>query len=252
MYSPETLPKYKKRVSKQRKNKKLTGLFLFFFLLIAIITFFNSSISRIIDIKISGNELLSVEDIYDKANLNINMQYLFARVSTIEKKILEVEEVKGVKVKKQFPGKLYIEIEEFKPVALLYKSNKDFIPILENGYLTTKINKMVVDFPLVTKWNDYNQLEKLAQELTKIKASTLEDISEIRQNPQEHDPLQLLIYSKEGYRIHIPLDKLSSKLNLYPNIIENLKEINPNLGDIYLLESNRFGEFNKSSNNEKE
>lgn len=234
----------KRRVLHQKKSKKTLRLIFFFFLLVAIISFFNSSISRIIDIEVIGLRLLSEKTIYDQAGLAKNMHYFFTRTSSIENKLLMLEQIKEVKATKEFPGKLRIHIVEQKPVALFYNSANKWEMILENGYLYNYDNKKIfLELPLVTKWQDLDLLPRLGAELDKVNLSILNEISEIHQNPQKADSNQLLLYSKDGYKIHISLNDLGDKLNLYPLIIESLQTKNDNPGDIYLLDSMRFEEF---------
>lgn len=235
---------HRKEKHKQKKRRKLLALIIIFFLLLAIIIFFNSSFSRIIDIEVNGAELLTKEEIYKKGKININMQYLFTNTSKIEKKLLEFEEVKEVEVIKEFPGKLKINIIEYKPIALYYSSN-EWLPVLENGYLYegTYKNKYI-NYPLITKWDNKDTISILAAELATVSPSVLLEMSEIQQNPQAYDPNQLLIISNKGYKIHVSLEDISEKLNLYPSIVESIESKGAGLGNIYLMESIRFEEFN--------
>lgn len=229
---------------KPKKRRKLLVLIIIFFLLLAIIIFFNSSFSRIIDIEVNGATLLTEEEIYKKGKININMQYLFTNTSEIEKKLLQFKEVKEVEVIKEFPGKLTINIVEHKPIALYY-SGKEWLPVLENGYLYegTYKNKYI-NYPLITKWDNKDTISLLAAELAKVSPSVLLEMSEIQQNPQVYDPNQILIISNKGYKIHVSLDDVGEKLNLYPSIVESIEAKGAGLGNIYLMESIRFEEFN--------
>jgi len=242
-----TIPPYKVKNVKRKGNKRLLRLLYIFFFLIALIAFFNSSISKVDTIHINGIDLLSRDEILKKAELNVGMQYLFVRATSVEEKLIALEEIKKVKITKKFPGKINIDIVEQEPIAFLYRSNKEWLPLLENGYLVPKYNgHQYMDRLLITKWKDMDKLPKLVEEINKVYPSVLEQISEIQQNPQLSDESRLLIIMDEGYKIHVTLKNMSEKLNLYPTILKNLKEKNPNLGNIYLLDSMRFEEFTTS------
>lgn len=234
---------YSRRNRTRKTNKRLTAIIVLFFILIAFLIYFNSSFSKITMIQITGLNLLQEKDIYDKAGLDNNMQYFLTGVSNIENSLLELLEVKEVEVTKTFPGKLFIRIEENNPIAFIYRNDK-FTLLLENGYIYHKdITKKYLDIPYITKWTDDTGIKDLANELTETDPSVLYQISEIQQNPQTLYPNQLLLITKEGYKVHINLDELSDRLELYPLIVESLKSKSTKLGDIYMVESIRFKEF---------
>lgn len=245
MNSAETASLYGRRKDKKKNNNNSLIFFIFlFFLIIAIVSFLNSSISRINVIEITGICLLTEEEIYEQANIYYDMNYFIARKSKIKDNLLDLEEVKDVEIAKVFPGKLDIHIIELKPLAYLY-SNSEWVPILEDGLLYYEpYDNDFLEHPLVTNWQDMSQIKILAEELNNTKPSVLVEISEIQQNAQENNPNQLLIFTREGYRIHLLLEDFSNKLNLYPEIIENLKTKTTNTGDIYLFDSIRFEEYN--------
>ncbi|OEF99529.1 hypothetical protein BHF71_08580 [Vulcanibacillus modesticaldus] len=252
MYSEQSFPIYQKRRVKRKRNKRLVGLIILFFLFIAIIIYLKSPISRIAEIEISGIDLLSENDIYKTADLRIGMYYLPIRTNSIKRKLLELEEVKEVNVTKQFPSKLVIQVIEEQPIAYLLNEDGVWLPILENGYIFNgNSEKNFLDRPLVTKWDDVNKIPKLVEELGKIKPSILVEISEIWQSRDLNatfDSSRLIIFTREGYRVHVLLEELGDKMNLYPAIINNLKTKTTKLGDIYLLESMRFEEFDDDNN----
>ena len=244
MYSAQTTIKYRSRKDKVNKKKNKLIFFIFlFFLLIAIIIFLNSSISKITEIELTGLNLLAMEDIYLQANLDEGMYYFLASKSNIKEDLLDLEEVKDVEVLKEFPGKLLINIIEKKTLAYILIDAK-WIPLLEDGQLYHKnYSNDFLGRPLVTNWSDMSLLKKLVEELNKTNLTVLKEISEIQQNSQEYNPNQLLIFTNDGYRIHVVLDNFSSKLNLYPEIKENLRAKTSKIGDIYMFESLYFEEF---------
>ena len=231
----------------RRKNKRLQFFIFLFFLVLATMAYLSSPLSKIEEIHISGNKLLSEKEIYQKANLQLNMQYLFARPNSIKEKLLQLNEMKDVNITKEFPGKLYINVEENVPVAFIYKNSMEMYPLLENGYISYAQNKVFANRPLVTRWENDATIVELAAQLVQVEISVLNEISEIKENPSEQYPEQVLIVTKEGYIIHISLKDIGGKLNLYPSIIENIKQQNDSLGDIYLLESMRFEKFNEEN-----
>ncbi|MFV9509983.1 cell division protein FtsQ/DivIB [Tepidibacillus sp. LV47] len=250
----QTIPPYRKRTVKPKGNRRVLKLVLFFFFVLAIIAFFNSSISRITDIQIQGNHFLTEKEIFDQGNLRLNMQYFFLIPSSLQEKLIKLKEIKKVDVQKQFPGHLKITIIEYQPIAYLYQKNNEWLPILENGYLLKKpVKDQYMSGPFITEWKDQKLLPILIDELKKIQPHVLKQISEIRQNGQVDDPTRLLLIMNEGYKVHVPLEKLASQMNLYPSIIENVKGKTTKLGDIYMLESIRFEEFkNRGEKNESE
>ena len=229
---------------KQKRNKRLSKLLFIFFFIISLVIYFNSSISKITQIEIIGLNILSEEEVYKQGEINHGMQYLFLSPAKVSDKLLEGSKIKEVLVKKHFPGKLKIDITENKIIAYLHHSNKEWLPILENGYImNSSKNTSYINRPLITNWPKEEKITLLATELTKVQPVILEEISEIQYNHVQLEQDRLLLYTKDGYTIHVNLLDLGNKLNLLPNIIDQLKEKNYPVGEIYLLDSIRFEEY---------
>ena len=253
--SLQTIPPYRnKTVKPKKRNRKVLTLILFFFFVIAIIAFFNSPISKITKIEVKGNQLVSEQRVYEQGHLRLNMQYFFIQTKSLEEQLAQMKEIKKVEVIKKFPGYLEIKIVENQPIAYLNEKDNEWQPMLENGYLVPSVQKkQFMSGPFITEWKEKEKLVQLATELKKIQPSVLERISEIRQNGQATDPSELLLIMNEGYKIHVPLEKLGMNMNLYPGIIESVKEKTTRLGEIYMLESIRFEEYKNSGDiNESE
>jgi len=238
-------PRSQRRSVTSKKSKQLLFLLLLFFLLLAVIIYFNSPISRINEIEIFGLELLSEEKLYGQADLQKNMQYLFTSTAKITEKLLELKELKEVTVEKHFPGQLSIKVVEQKPVAILAINDAMWQPLLENGYLfqAPQGKRQFLNYPIITTWRDQELLNRLASELAMVRPSTLTEISEIQQNYQDTDSQLLLMYTIDGYTLHMLLEDISNKLELYPAIITELAAKGAGPGNIYLLESIRYEEY---------
>ncbi len=240
-------------VVKNRRSKRLSRLIMFFFIILSIVIYFNSSISKITQIEIVGLELLTEEEVYNLAEIKSGMQYLFLSTSRMSEKLLKEKKVKTVEVEKKFPGKLSIHIIENQIIAYLYHSNKEWRPILENGYILDNGNNMsYINRPLITNWPKQENVSLLAAELTRVQPMILENISEIQYNREALEEDRLLLYSKDGYTIHVYLNELANKLNLLPGIINQLKEKKYSTGEIYLLDSIRFEEYKNNEGKENE
>lgn len=246
MSSPQYVSIYPKRKRQVKKNNsKLFILIFLFFLLIAVVIFLNSSISKITNIEIVGLDLLTEEKLLEEIDIYSGKYYFLVDTESIRNELLQIDLVNNVEVIKHFPGSLSINIVEQKIIAYYKDTENNWIPVLENGSLYhDSHNQEFIDKPLITVWENKELLNDLALELIKVKPFILEKISEITLNSEEDELNRLLIYTREGYRIHVMIENLSENLNLYPEIIEGISKKTSNKGDIYLIDSFRFVEFN--------
>ena len=161
-------------LSNDRRRKRVNRFLLMvgwiFFLGLFLLLFMRSPLSKIDTINVTGNEILDPSTLVQLSAINKGDSFFTLHTSMIEGSIQALPEVKGVRIIRDFPGKVTIEIEEYKRVAYKISDNDQIIPILETGRLLENRpwNDRFIDRPLLRHWQDHELLAKLSAELLKL------------------------------------------------------------------------------------
>ena len=217
---------------KKKKNKK-KRVFKFFFILIFIgFVFIYIFTLPIKNIYITGNNILSEQEIIELANIE-NYPKLFANSSTsIENKIKISPFIEDVKVSKDLLGAIYIEVFEYN---ILLKDETDNQVYLSNG------EKITLDFdylgvPSLINYVEPDILKEFLKKLNTIEKEVLSKISEIEYTPNEYDKDLFLFYMNDGNYVYITTTRLSN-INKYESVLEQLEG---KKGILYLDSGNHF------------
>ena len=214
--------KVKVKVTKKKikvKNILITGIIL----LLIISTIIEVTKLPIKNIYIIGNQILSDKEIIELAELNEYPPYLKIYFNNMKTKLLNNEYIKNVKIKRTISRKVYIEIEEYKPVCI-YKDK------LVLSSTKTVDNTYNIDFvPYII--NNVDEIyDKLINKFNKIEDDILLKISHIEYKPNEVDKERILLYMTDSNYVYITLSKID-KINKYNSIIQKLEN---KKGIIYL------------------
>ncbi len=216
----------------KKKNKK-KRIFKFFLILIFIgLAFIYIFTLPIKNIYITGNNILSEQEIIELANIE-NYPRLFANSATsIENKIKISPFIEDVKVSKNLLGAIYIEVLEYN---ILLKDETDNQVYLSNA------EKITLDFdylgvPSLINYVEPDILKEFLKKLNTIDSEVLSKISEIEYTPNEYDKDLFLFYMNDGNYVYITTTRLSN-INKYESVLEQLEG---KKGILYLDSGNHF------------
>ena len=138
-----------------------------------------------------------------------------------EEDLLKNEYIKDVTITRKFPSKIYISIEEYKPIAI-YKDEL----ILSSG---KKVKEDIDYLPYII--NDIDSIyDKFVTSFSKVDKDILLKISHIEYSPNDVDKERFILYMVDKNYVHITLSKIE-KINKYNSIVEELEN---KKGIIYL------------------
>ena len=188
------------------------------------------AISRITNIYIKNNNILTDQEVIDASGLRNYPSFILTTNYSIKNKLLKNDLVKKVKVKKGLWGKVYIDIEEYKPL-FIYEDKA----ILDNK------NEVDLDIslPILVNKVDDDILDKLISKYESINDEIKLMISEIKYDPNDIDKERFLFTMSDGNYVYITLYKLSS-IDEYLKITSTLKD---KKGILYLDSGNYFEVF---------
>ena len=223
-------------MTKIKKKKRLKLIPFLLFVLVITATFFLVDVlldTRIENIVIKGNKLVTDQQIIDEAGLS-NYPSFYKTTSYNIKKALEKNSfIKEVKVKRSFYHVITIEVSEYK--VLLKKETTGKLVLENMNEVTTDqeipytVTRLVNDVPK-------NKYSKLLKNLLKVKKSVRSSISEFYYDPNEFDKDRFLLYMDDGNSVYLTLTKFRM-INYYNDV---LPQLDGKKGILYLDSGNHF------------
>lgn len=204
----------KKKITPKKRKVKYKNIIIFIFIVaLGILSFFGIMNLKIKNIYISGNTILSDQQIIDLAGLH-NYPSISATSSKDMKKKLESNVyVASVKIKYRYIlREIDIDINENSP--LIYYEYEDAY-LLANG---EKVEEHY-NLPILINQTPDDILTKLLTNLNTLDKNVLNRISEIRYYPSNVDDELFYLTMNDGNYVYINFNSFS-KLNNYVEIIQ--------------------------------
>ena len=168
------------------------------------------------NIYISGNYVVSDNEILSLSGLDEYPSFLLTTRFKIKKSILSNKYISDVIVKKKLGNVLELEIVEYGIVA----SNIDGKVILDDGTLIENVYN-INDIPRLISHLDNKRMVEFANKFSGIEDNILREISEIEYSPIEVDEDRFLLYMDDGNLVYVTLTKIG-KVNKYNDIKDEL------------------------------
>lgn len=246
--SKTTIPAMKPARTPVRKGgKKLLALLLFFFVALLVVLFFQSSISKITEIRVEGQELAGEEEILEASGIDIGDHYFLASAERIAERVTALPVVDKAEVVKTFPGVITIRITEHPRVAFQMASDGTREVLLADGSVIPAVGpaaSIPFDRPILTGWSADNPLKtELCRTLATIAPYLLTDISEIIPYPSHAYPDKIKLYTRSSYEVVTTIQYLPEKIQYLSYITNELKDRGKTTGIITMLETDRHAEF---------
>ena len=211
----------KKNKKKNNNHRKIVFLILFLICLLFLIAYILHK--PIKNIYIIGNDILSDKEIIELSGLSDYPPIINTYLTNIGESLKQNSYIKNVTIKHHLFGKIYLEIEEYKPLAIYQNNlvlsskndvendhNIDYVPYITND-ISSVYSRFVDKFSLVDK-------------------DILLKISHIEYSPNEVDKERFILYMVDSNYVYITLSKIE-KINKYNSIVS---ELEGKLGIIYL------------------
>ncbi|WP_421384470.1 cell division protein FtsQ/DivIB [Bacillus salacetis] len=228
----ERIPKLKQH-RKKKANRRLTFLLSLFLLLILTVVYFQSSLSQVKDIVVTGNHLVSDELVLEKISIEKGANVWSVDRSKTEKELVKVPEIAGAEVKLQLPNTVKVKVEEFEKAAYLINENR-FYPILENGDLldSRELDDLPTDAPLLIGFKEDAILKEMVDELKNLPSEIKNSISEIVLSPKKTDPYHVSLFMNDGFEVSASIRTFSEKMVHYPSIVSQLDDSSKGVIDL--------------------
>ncbi|WP_182728565.1 cell division protein FtsQ/DivIB [Mammaliicoccus sciuri] len=215
-------------LKKKRKRRRQIQLGVFIgviLLVILILLYMFTDISKVDQVDIKGEEIVSKNDIEKDLDIKKDSRIYNIPVSDMKSKIEEIEGVKSVEIKRHFPNDLTVNVNEYETIGLV-KEKKHYVPLLENGKTIKNLSTdLPIDVPIL---NDFSskKLNKMIPELKKVKPKVKSMISEINYKPGENNQNRIQLFMTDNVEVVGDIQTFANKINYYPSISDKLERDN--------------------------
>lgn len=217
----DRIPKLKE-ARKKKANRRLLFYLSIFFLLISIIIYLQSSLSNIKHIEITGNNLVSEQEIITLSELSDDTNIWTINQKNVKEIIEEHPLIADTEVERKLPQSVVIKVKEHKVIGYM-KDDVQFTPVLENGKIVQNFHKPNKgDGPLLHNFTDEEYLNRMAKELSDIPDYIYNLISEISWEPTDKNKYKVVLHMNDGFIVHATIRNFANKMNTYPSIIAQL------------------------------
>lgn len=218
----------------KRRKLKIGAILVFLLIVICIAIIIMGILSRpITNIYISNNKYLSDQDVIELAGLS-NYPSAAETVSLlVEKKLEKNDLIKSAKVYKKWFSRVYINIEENRP--LFYNDSSQKTVLLDGKEIDSIIEcATLINYVPDTIYNNFvNAMKEINEEI-------LIRTSEIKYDSNDVDEERFLFIMNDGNYVYLTLNKFKS-INNYISII---KKFGDKKGILYLDAGEYFQIFN--------
>ncbi len=222
------------RKKEKRVKRRFNPLkFLSFVAFIIICYFFTM---YLLDIKtknivVLNNSYYNDEEIIETAGIENYPKFLALNTNKIKKKLLKLDLIENVTIKKKWNFILELTIKEKKVLYLVRSENK--YRLSDNNLYD--IDALVVVPTLINYVPESNE-KKFVNAFKNIDNNIISMISEIEYSKTSYDSDRFLLYMNDGNMVYVTTTKLNS-LNKYVEIVKKLEN---KKGILYLDSGNYF------------
>lgn len=198
-------------------------MLLLFFSLILLVIYFQSPLSHIKHIRVTGNSIYDKEEIIQISGITEKTNIWKVEEEVIEGKLKELPEIKSSSVKIHLPNTVEIQVDELKRIAYITKE-KHYLPVMENGKILKdeKVAEIPVNAPILIGFSEGAILDMMIGELETLPEEVLNSISEIQHTPNDTDSYHITLYMNDGFEVSATLRSFSEKMAHYPSIVSQL------------------------------
>lgn len=208
--------------------RTVTVFLIIILLTIGLLKVLESNYFPVEEINIVGSKRVSTNEIVKRTGIRAGISSMFFLENKPEKALLANPWISKANIKKEFPGKVKIEIEEFEPFCLFTDDGQNFLYLSDKGKKLGEINNSDgFDFPIVKlegKFN-VNLIDDAVQLLKLARSSNIlswDKISEVEINPK----YGLRVLTTDKCHIDFGLGNITSKWFKVEKIINHSRTIN--------------------------
>lgn len=212
----------KKRRRKRRQRIQLTIFLTIVAITTVVLLYMFTNISYVSKVSTNDTVLNERKMILKKANITNKDRIYSLDTNDIASRIEYLDGVKSVEIKRVFPNRVSIDVDEYRVVGVI-PDGSEFHPVLENGQIIHQMNfKKPEDAPIINNFGK-KELNQLIKVLNHTKQPIVNHISEINFVPNEQASSRIQLFMKDGIEVIGDLRTIADKLDYYPSMAKNIK-----------------------------
>ncbi|WP_082220304.1 cell division protein FtsQ/DivIB [Domibacillus robiginosus] len=217
----DRIPKLK-QIKKKKSNRRLLLLLSLFFALILLVVYLQSSLSKVSEIHVQGNSLVTTQEIIKQSGLQTGSSIWAAGKGRAEEVLLKDDRIKNAEVTIGFPNDLKITVEEHKEIA--YAAQKrGLYPILQNGkILSQPLSGAPLQLPILYDFKEGKALDLFVKASQTLPDEVYNTISEVYYDPKKNNSLHIKAFMTDGFEVSATLSTFAEKMVYYPSISTQL------------------------------
>jgi len=216
-----------------RRGKKLLWILSALFLIVLVVLFFRSSLSKYSEIIVTGTVALSKEDVLKALELAPGDSFFVPGTGKIKERVQALKPVESASITKKFPGVLLVEVKEYPTVAVELSTDGKVNAVLANGMVLPMPEGKIPDRPILSGWKqDDANLTALCRILSDLPPYLLTDLSEIHPDPSTAYPDRIKLFTRSRFEIVTTVGKLADRISYLSDMVQNREP-----GRIVILEA---------------
>jgi len=192
------------------------------------------------EIEVRGSREVTEQEVIARASLSPGQNLFSINLQKVAYRVEENPWIKDVRVGRELPNRLIMEIEERVPLALVEKNHR-FMLVDREGVIFKDLERDDnSDLPILT--GCYKD-DALQNDLLKKALTLLIYLSDTKQNMLEYDDISevnldeifgLSVITSTGVCLALGFDDYPNKLRFLPSVMEGLKKRNVNMGLLHI------------------
>ncbi|WP_057511953.1 cell division protein FtsQ/DivIB [Staphylococcus sp. NAM3COL9] len=221
-FDSEYLKEKRARRRKRQKQIRYSVFGVLLFIIILIVIYMFTPLSKISSVEIKGNDNVSKSAIHKAINVKDTSRMYTYSTSKATNKLKDNKLIKSAKITKQMPNKLTVEVTENQIIGMTKKKD-NYVPILENGTELKNYDGNATDDGPILEGFKKEEKEKIINELAKMPANVRGMIAEIKYDPQENLQNQIKLFTSDDIQILGNLNTIANKMKYYPQMSQSLE-----------------------------
>lgn len=216
--------KHERKMRRRRLVSKLIKVSLVVLLVFVVYKLDKSAMSRVSSIKISGNSIISNEEILQGLNIAEGDRLLFTHAFFKERKAKNIPGLESIDVNVYYT-KGYVSLDVKEVTAVGYTTEPLRLYYEDGSFkdLSQDQSNLLLGLPLLVGFSDETITPKMLNYLGALDSESFSSISEIHLNPQSYDPLAMKLYMSEHYLVYVNIETLPM-MYMYATLLSGADE----------------------------
>ena len=227
----ERIPSMREK-RRRKTNKKFLFVVTIFIAALLVILYFQSPLSRIKEITISGATLHDNTFYMEQSGLVVDKPFWGFRKQSVEGALMELDVVKNVSVSRKWLNTIEISILEWGTLAYV-EDRGQYSLLMENGELfSTEMVSPDSEIPVLNGFDNPEVRKQMSTQLLKLESKVYHLISEIIFTGIEDDLESVTVYMDDGFEVRAVIPTFSERMEYYPDITAQLNGLEKGVIDM--------------------